>query len=250
MSCVRCNEKKTIKAHLIPQVFCKEVQVGKGHATSVKEDGSFHISQSGTFDKGILCANCDGKLGQLEEYSARILKSIREQSKGLSFGTKIVDGVDKEKVARFCAGILWKYSITQEQYGKVNLYGFQDDVKRVAYSEMDIPEWFDVAIFRLRVHAQDDRVFAYRAPLIDRKNRVRLYRFMLGGCLFFVKVHRKKIRDDALTELWLSFEDSFRFCIAPAEQFEEFQIAKDLSFNSEKLSSFLDGQDEIVNLKT
>lgn len=250
MSCIRCNEKKTIKAHLIPQVFCKEVQVGKGHATSVKEDGSFHFSQSGTYDKEILCADCDGTLGQLEEYSAKTLKLIREHSKGLSFGPKIVDGVDKEKIARFCAGILWKYSIAQEQYGKINLYGFQDDVKRIAYSEMDIPEWFDVAIFRLRIHAQDDGVFAYRAPLIDRKNRVRLYRFMLGGCLFFVKVHRKKMRDDALTKLWLNYEDSFRFCIAPAEQFEEFKIAKDLSFNSDKLSSFLDRQDEIAKSKT
>jgi hypothetical protein len=250
MSCTRCNEKKTIKAHLIPQVFCKEVQVGKAHATSVKENGSFHISQSGTFDNDILCADCDGSLGQLEEYSAKILKSIRENSKGLSFGPKVVDGVDKEKIARFCAGILWKYSITQEQYGKVDLYGFQDDVRRIAYSEIDIPDWFDVAIFRLRTHPQDEGVFAYRAPLIDRKNRVRLYRFMLGGCLFFVKVHRKKIRDDVLAELWLSYEDSFRFCIAPAEQFEEFSIAKGLSFNTANLSSFLGRQDEIAKSKT
>ncbi|EOG9063300.1 MULTISPECIES: hypothetical protein [Vibrio] len=250
MPCLRCNEIKTIQAHLIPQVFCKEVQVGKGHATGVKEDGSFYFSQSGTFDKGILCADCDGLLGQLEEYAAKILKSIREHSKGLSFGPKIVEGVDKEKIVRFCAGVLWKYSITQEQYGKINLYGFQDDVKRIAYSEMDIPEWFDVAIFRLRIHAQDDGVFAYRAPLIDRKNRVRLYRFMVGGCLFFVKVHRKKMRDDVLTELWLGREDSFRFCIAPAQQFEEFKISKDLAFNSEKLSSFLDRQDEIAKSKT
>ncbi|MBY6111569.1 hypothetical protein KUV74_14305 [Halomonas sp. DP1Y21-3] len=250
MSCIRCNESKTIQAHLIPQVFCKEVQVGKGHATGVKEDGSFHFSQSGTFDKGILCADCDGLLGQLEEYASKILKYIRECSKGLNFGTKIVEGVDKEKIARFCAGVLWKYSITQEQYGKINLYGFQDDVKRIAYSEMDIPEWFDVAIFRLRTHAQDDGVFAYRAPFIDRKNRVRLYRFMVGGCLIFVKVHRKKMRDDVLAELWLGYENSFRFCIAPAQQFEEFKISKDLSFKSEKLSSFLDRQDEIAKSKT
>lgn len=249
MSCIRCNEKKTIKAHLIPQVFCKEVQVGKGHATGVKEDGSFHFSQSGTFDKSILCADCDGKLGQLEEYTAKVLKSIRENSKGLTFGLKTVEGVDKDKIARFCAGILWKYSITQEHYGKVDLYGFQDGVKRIAYSEMDIPEWFDVAIFRLRTHSLDDGVFAYRAPLIDRKNRVRLYRFMLGGCLFFVKIHRKKMREDVLSELWFSYENSFRFCIAPAEKFEEFKMAKDLSFNNENLSSFLDRQDEFAKSK-
>lgn len=250
MTCIRCNEEKTIKAHLIPQVFCKEVQVGKGHATSVKEDGSFYFSQSGTFDKGILCATCDGELGQLEEHAAKILESIRQNSKGLSFGPKIFDGVDKDKIARFCAGILWKYSITQEHYGKIDLYGFQDEVKQIAYSERVIPDWFDVAMFRLRTHPQDDGVFAYRAPLIDTKNCVRFYRFMLGGCIFFVKVHRKKMRDDDLSELWFSLEDSFRFCIAPAEHFEEFKIAKDVSFNSENLSSFLDRQDEIAKSKT
>lgn len=250
MYCVRCSEKKTIKAHLIPRVFCKEVQVGKGHATSIKEDESFHFSQSGTFDKGILCADCDGKLGQLEEYAAKVLASIRNNSKGLTFGPKVVEGVDKEKIARFCAGILWKYSITQAQYGKINLYGFQDDVKKIAYSEMAIPDWFDVAMLRLRTHSQDDGVFAYRAPLIDRKYCVRLYRFMLGGCLFFVKVHRKKMRDEVLSELWFSREDSFRFCIVPSELFEEFKIAKDVSFNSETLSSFLDKQDVIAKQKT
>lgn len=250
MSCTRCNEKKTIKAHLIPQVFCKEVQVGKAHATGVRKSGAFHISQSGTFDRSILCANCDAELGVLEEYAAKVLEAIRINSKGLSIGPKVVDNVDKEKFTRFCAGILWKYSITQESYGKIDLYGLQKDVRKIAYSEIGIPDWFDVVIFRLRTHSQDDGVFGYRAPLIDRKNGVRLYRFMLGGCLLFVKVHRKKMRDDSLSKLWLSSGESFRFCIAPAEYFEEFKLSKDLAYNSEKLSSFLDKQGEIAKSKT
>lgn len=249
MPCLICNDKKTIKAHLIPQVFCKEVQVGKGHATSVKVDGSFHVTQSGTFDKGILCASCDGKLGKLEEYAAEVLKSIRLQSKGLDFGIKVMEGVDKHKMARFCAGVLWKYSITQEYYGKIDLYGFQEEVKQIAYSEVAIPDWFDMTIFRLRRYSQDDGVFAYQAPFINRINNVRLYRFMLGGCTFLVKIHRKKLCDDAHPELWFSFDDRFRFCLSAAEDFDEFRMSQDISFNSKNLSSFLDRQDEISKSK-
>ena len=250
MACIRCNEQKTIKAHLIPQVFCKEVQVGKAHATGVREDGKFYVTQSGTFDKDILCAQCDGILGKLEEHAARVLKGIRENSIGLSIGAKIVQGVDNEKILRFCAGILWKYSITQEEYGKISLFGFQDEIQRIAYSEQDIPDWFDVAVFRLQTHSNDSGVFAYRAPLIDRKNRVRLYRFMLGGCLFFVKVHRKKMRDDPLTDLWLNGESTFKFCLFPAQKFEEFSISQELAYNTESLSAFLDKQDALVKTKT
>jgi len=250
MSCVRCGEKKTIKAHLIPQVFCKEVQVGKAHATGVGEDGKFHVTQSGTFDKEILCAKCDGILEKLEDYTAKILRLIRENSIGLQIGPKVVSGIENEKILRFCAGILWKYSITKEEYGKIDLYGFQDEVYRIAYSEQEIPEWFNVAMFRLQTHPNDSGVFAYRAPLIDRKNRVRLYRFMLGGCLFFVKVHRKKMRDDPMPDLWLNGESTFKYCLFPAQKFEEFNMSKELAYNTESLSKFLDKQDALAESKT
>lgn len=104
-------------------------------------------------------------------------------------------------------------------------------------------------LFRLKVHPQDDGVFAYRAPLPDRIDRVRIYRFMVGGILFFVKVHNKKMRNDPTQLNWLSQKDDLQYVIAPASMFEEYKILKDLAFNSTPLSSYLDKQDSIAKNK-
>jgi hypothetical protein len=250
MPCIRCGNPKTIKAHLLPQVFCKEVKVGTSFASMVNDSGSFSLTQSGVFDKNILCKECDGKLGKNEKYAAEAFRLIRQKSVGNYNGTALLANQDKEKILRFVAGILWKYSITQKEYGRIDLFGFQEDVKRIAYEEIEIPTWFDALLFRLKIHPNDDGVFAYRAPLPDKLDRVRIYRFMVGGILFFVKVHNKKMRNDPTQQNWLSQEDDLQYVIAPANMFEEYKILKDIAFNSEPLSSYLDKQDSISKNKS
>lgn len=249
MPCIRCGNPKTIKAHLLPQVFCKEVKVGTSFATMVKESGDFSITQSGVFDKNILCNECDGKLGKNEKYAAEAFRLIRQKSVGHYNGLVLISNQDKERILRFAAGILWKYSITQKEHGRIDLFGFQDDVKKIAYEEIEIPTWFDALLFRLKVHPNDDGVFAYRAPLPDKVDRVRIYRFMVGGILFFVKVHNKKMKNDQTLQYWLSQKDDLQYVIAPASLFEEYKTLKDLAFNSRPLSSFLDKQDYISKNK-
>lgn len=249
MACIRCGNHKTIKAHLLPQVFCKEVKVGTSFATMLNGSGDFSITQSGVFDKNILCKDCDGKLGQNEKYAAETFRLIRQKSVGNYIGPALIANLDKEKILRFAAGILWKYSITQMEYGKINLFDYQEDVKRIAFEDIEIPTWFDALLFRLKVHLNDDGVFAYRAPLPDKVDRVRIYRFMVGGILFFVKVHNKKMKNGPAQKSWLSQENDFQYVIAPANKFEEYQIIKDLANNSEPLSSYLDRQDSISKNK-
>ena len=79
MACIRCGNPKTIKAHLIPQVFCKEVRLGNSFATMVKDSGEFSLTQSGVFDKNILCEDCDGELGKNEKYAAEVFRLIRKK---------------------------------------------------------------------------------------------------------------------------------------------------------------------------
>ncbi|EHH2484464.1 hypothetical protein J7X22_004567 [Vibrio parahaemolyticus] len=58
------------------------------------------------------------------------------------------------------------------------------------------------------------------------------------------------MRDDPLTDLWLSGESTFKFCLFPAQKFEEFSISQELAYNTESLSAFLDKQDALVKTKT
>ena len=249
MSCIRCGNPKTIKAHLIPQVFCKEVIVGKALATSVTQNGSFFPSQSGTFDKNILCAKCDGDLGVNEKYAAITLRLIRQKSIGIYNGPTYLEELGKEKIIRFAAGILWKYSITQGDYGQINLYDFQEKVRQMAYGEIKIPVWFDVMMLRLKTHPLDTGISAYRAPFPDKINRVRIYRFMVGGVLFFCEGSQKKMRNDPTHQFWLSQKNELQYVIAPANIFEEYTLSKNIAFDSTRLSSFLDKQDMVAKNK-
>ena len=69
MSCLVCGEIATIKSHLIPKTMAWEVQVGKSHAYA-HGPNDFDHTQSGIYERNILCANCDNELGKAENIAA------------------------------------------------------------------------------------------------------------------------------------------------------------------------------------
>ena len=243
MPCVNCGHANTIRAHLLPQVFCKEVQVGKAHATSVLKNGSFHPSQSGTFDPGILCANCDNKLGALENYASTVLADIRQDAVGKPDGTYVAPPILSDDILRFCAGILWKCSITNNSFGRINLGAYQERLRQVAFREANVPASLDAVMIRLRLSSADDSVFAYRAPSPDRKFGVNLYRLVVGGVLFLIRLDQRSIEDCNLRLLWLRGVEQVKYLILPASHFEEFRIPQDLVATNPKLSLFLEKQE-------
>ena len=164
MACANCGDPDTIKAHLIPRVFCVEVQEGKSHAAQLAESGDYRISQSGIWDASILCANCDGKLGELEDYAHQVFKAVRNHPTGSTFQVEVIDDVDNERILRFCAGISYKYSLTDRAKGKIALGRYQEVCRRIALNGDDIPASFDAFIFRPIRFSNDSGLFAYRAP--------------------------------------------------------------------------------------
>lgn len=246
MPCVRCNSSVTIKAHLIPRVFCTEVQVGKAHA-SVSKDGSYHYTQSGRYDSAILCAECDSILGELENYAYHTLKILREHLAEHQIRRYGVSGVDCDKFLRFLAGLIWKYSITKIEYGRIELGPYQELCRHLAYREMDIPEEFDAFAFRLSRKANDKEIFAYRAPKLDRIDGLNHIRLMVGGFLIFIKLDKRPIDNPTIKELLLRGKSEFCFQVLPAQAFEEYSDIPSLLHKNRKLDQFLAKQDTLAN---
>ena len=236
MTCKNCGVNKTIKAHLIPRVFCTQVQTGKSHAASIRKDGMFKISQSGIWDNNILCDKCDGELGTFENYVHKLSQTIRNYGSEFPGKTKIVDNADNVQVLKFCAGILYKYSLTTEENGRINLGRYQNILRNFLFNNTSVPEELDVLIFRLIRYPYDNDVFAYRAPMLDRKFGVNMYRMMMGGLVFFIKLDKKEIAEEML----IKTANGVPYVIALASHFEEFKIAKNIIKEHEKLSNFLD----------
>ncbi|AYN29877.1 hypothetical protein D8682_24615 [Buttiauxella sp. 3AFRM03] len=240
MGCLKCGRKETIRAHLIPKVFCREVQVGKMHAAGVVGSNKFTPTQSGIFDKHILCAKCDGELGDLENYAAKKFRVIRSNFKNSKLGVHEMLSADSNKILRFAAGILWKYSIAAKDFGQIDLLGFDDEIKKYAYGEIEKPSFLDGCFFWLRLNEGSSDLFAYRAPIMMSIDGVNTFKFLLGGMLFFIKVDDKDLLLPQFKDLLLGNSLGIRFLLAPALLSEEFQEARKLAFSQGSLSDFLD----------
>ena len=241
MSCRHCGAEKTIKAHLVPRVFCKQVQTGKSHAALVAKNGEFKVSQSGVWDAGILCAPCDGVLGEYENYVHKVSESIRDDSSGVPGKCRIVDGADTTIVLKFCSGILYKYSLTSKQNGRIELGRYQDVLREFLFDDMPAaPDELDAFIFRPLRYPQDKGLFAYRAPSPDRKHGVNTYRMMMGGLVFFVRLDRRELPDKNVTKLLIKNCNGMPYLTTPAIGLEEFEMARDSFKTNQRLSGYLD----------
>lgn len=226
--CKRCGNTKTIKAHLISKAFCLKVQIGKQHAANVRSDGTFFSTQSGIYDTSIHCQSCDGKLSADESFALELCRTLRTSAMLRDYGRIDTHEFDRIALMRFCAGVLWKYSVTTVGNGQIDLFGHQNAVRDFAFRDSTRPEWFDVAICRPREDAIDNKVFAYRAPYYAWKGGVRFYRFFLGGILFNVRASHGKPTGAGLDDCWLSQWDRPRLLILPARYLEEYHLAHQL----------------------
>lgn len=240
MTCKNCGSDSTIKAHLIPRVFCKQVQTGPSHAAGIKPDGSFSISQSGVWDDSILCGTCDNDLGKLENYAHKVLTAVREAKTEQVWRACVAEGVEPEKIMRFCAAILYKYSLTSKEKGRIDLGPFQELCRQTAFGEISVPPEIDVFTFRPIRFWNDDGIFAYRAPSPDRKSGINLYRLLVGGALFFIKVDKRPFVDPLVTPFSLQAAKEFPYLVVPAQFLEEYKIPAGLWEKNSQFSTYLD----------
>lgn len=187
MQCRNCGSDATIKAHLIPRAFAVEVKAGKSMAANVVSGENFIQTQSGVWDNKILCGPCDGMLGRYENYAHGVTKRIRACRGTHHWQQRTLDRVDTEELLRFCAGILYKFSLTTPRNGRINLGRYQEILRLFLYEPgAPCPPELDALIVRPLRFPNDNGVFAYRTPHNDRQHGLNCYRMMLGGVIFFV----------------------------------------------------------------
>lgn len=241
MSCLICGTTPTIKSHLIPKTFAREVQVGKAHAL-VRNPEDFDHTQSGIFEKAILCKDCDNSLGKLEKIAAQTFRKIRNSAIGAAVGSYTLPGSAGDDILRFAAGILWKYSVASKQNGRIDLGPYGEILRDIAFNQSPIPTSIDALLFRLKSHDQDDGFFAYRTPKPDRQEGMNGYRLLVGGMFIFIKLDKQIPKTHAYQLGAIRGKTDLPYIVLPAQKFEEFSRASDL-VHGENLSAFLDKQE-------
>lgn len=239
MPCLICRTDKTINAHLVPRAFALEVtsQKGEKHVVALNDDSrNFQSTNTGVYDGHILCGACDGVLGHYENYVFTSLKQFRAEL--VPSGTMLrVGGLNGDMFVRFAAGICWKYSVTRLENGRISIGPYIAALADVAFTCNRIPESVDVMAIQLQFG--DRQSYFYRTPMPDRQGGVNVVRFSVGGFVFFLKIDKRPKTSLFSDECWLKGKTTGAFPVAPAEQFEEWQIHSQLR-SATRLRSYFD----------
>lgn len=220
MPCKHCGAAKTIEAHLIPRAFVMEVKGSRGeqHLLVHRNRERPQVSNTGIYDKNLLCSACDGRLGGYEGYAVELLRRCRTQQVPPGKVVTVRD-LDGDKMVRFAAGVAWKYAATTKANGRIDIGRYAEVLRDVALRGADIPDSIDVTM--ARVIELDGDVYYYRTPMPDRKEGVNVIRFCVGGFLFFLKIDKRlpgRMLPDAC---WLRGRSGGAFLTVPGEYVEE-----------------------------
>lgn len=224
----------------MPQAFTKEVRVGNEHA--FVQGNNFRRTKLGLFDSEILCGRCDHKIGRFEGHAFKSLTKARKSAPHL-YGFSEVEQFDGNQFLRFCSGLLWKYSVTKEEFGRIDLGSYQEILRQIAFNGADIPESIDAFLILLKRFPSDTKVISYRAPLPILLEGLDFIRFWVGGFVVFVKLDERQYDSSNYSPYFIRNQQNIRFRIAPAELFEEFNELQRLVLGNQRLSKFLDEQE-------
>jgi hypothetical protein len=121
----QCNNTELIEAHIVARGFAKEIRGQHRHNWLISDQRVSH-TQLGVWDAGILCATCDGKLGDLDKYALTVCRRFRRERVIRDDGLFELTSVDGDLFATFILSVLWRASVsTRIEVSKVSLGSYE-----------------------------------------------------------------------------------------------------------------------------
>lgn len=146
--CKFCNtEKQLCKAHIVPKSF---------YAKKLHLNVSQHLPYpkrlwEGVYDKNILCHECDGQFGQYEAYAKTLLMDNLETYKVSDKAMYFIpdDEFDYKKFRKFIVFLVWKASISKEDYCKnVDLGPYEQKASAILNNHNNYDRDFGFAVIK------------------------------------------------------------------------------------------------------
>ena len=121
----QCRRTDLIEAHLIPRGFARDVMGGYTSNRLISID-KVRTTYHGVFDPGILCADCDGTLGSLDNYALTICRRFRRERVVRDDGLFELTSIDGDRFSTFVLSVLWRASISSRiEVSKVSLASYE-----------------------------------------------------------------------------------------------------------------------------
>ncbi len=220
--CHYCKQdKKLIKAHIIPRNFYLDYV--NEHFVLVNADtGKITQKQSGSYDKDILCADCDGKiLKKFDDEGYRILLGDITKYLINRSGTNSIYYLEKEEfnyeyIRKFFISIIWRASISKlDEYLYIDLGPYEEKALEILKDEKTYSNLFKVLIFK----APSNRDYNKLVYIAKAKwGNCTTYVISMAGYFINVIVNIKKLNPN-LCKLYKNlFLNEDKLCIIESEQ--------------------------------
>lgn len=166
--CLLCGSgDKLADAHIIPRAFYPREALRSNTPQEAIRAYSANERREprrpkGIYDKSILCAECDRRIGQFDDYAARILRPLPKRQdllrdtdgfimrgRGTRYRGYWVRSPDVALLQCFAASLLWRAAVTSRPEASLKVdYLLRDRARRV-FEHDDKASYFDLLLMRL-----------------------------------------------------------------------------------------------------
>jgi len=204
------EEKKLIKAHIIPQFMYKGMkEAEKVFYQSVYDldnnDQKIRKLQTGPFDKEILCEDCDNKIlgGIYESYAEKSMygqnlspkiapdcRHIKDPKYGVEY--TICKNIDYQKFKIFLLSILWRASLSKHLAFKEVRLGekHEERIRRIILNG-EMPDELEYPIMILSYLRSDNKLenLIAQPKRVKSQDKLNAYVFLMNGLQFVFYVN-------------------------------------------------------------
>jgi hypothetical protein len=221
--CAWCGKDRELrKSHILPDAFSSHIrETMDGSLVLVSSDRpGRRKAPGGIYDKGLLCDDCEQRLGIFDNAAVTAFKARYDEWKKVaivhSTPKEWILSCDPEQIKRFSLSFLVRAHYSQQDaFRKVDLGGQIDAIKRYCDSSNADAERYPFALLRFsrsKLHANAEMVFA--APERDRWNGKIAYRYNLAGFGFLQVTDGQKNQElgalqEALGSYLVAFHKEF-----------------------------------------
>jgi hypothetical protein len=177
--CKQCGRNKTIKAHIIPRAFALHAKGFAQTLLSIDKKGGQRLSQSGYWDRDILCATCDGKLGKYDAFFVSLCRRLAKLQTPQE-GPCVLKNLDTAMVAKFANAVVWRASISKKpEFLEIDLKSKESVVAEGIFGE-DPTSLLPVTVYRYTSKKFDPLGF-YTHPYVHEIGDSTVITFSIGG---------------------------------------------------------------------
>jgi hypothetical protein len=195
--CRVCGKGPTIKAHLIPAAFARDIrECGPDMKVGSIDESGYQFSKSGYFDPNILCAACDGELGKLDDYAVNFCRTFEDRREMITDDMFSIGPVDTDKLVKFTASVYWRHSISSRpEAAKIRLGPFEESFQKISFDHTSIAHEPALIIWANRSQFNMKK-FAF-APTMHRQYGMNFCSMILGGLSFVLKIDSRPLPSSA-----------------------------------------------------